>query len=177
MVTWLTVAFVVPCIRLRNLMLLALLLVNTTALQAQDYSSQGADACLPCHGAGAPKPAAAIFFTKHASRTDPKAPFSNLQCETCHGAGQDHVFAQQRGLDVLPVITFGKDSETAVETQNQVCLDCHETRGRLAWFGSRHETQGVTCASCHQVHRARDRVFDSLEQQQACFFLPPETTL
>jgi DmsE family decaheme c-type cytochrome len=151
-----------------------LLLVSATALQAQDYSSQGADSCLPCHAEGMPKSAAAIFFTKHASRTDSNAPFANLQCETCHGAGQDHVIAQQRGEDVLPLISFGSNSETPVQTQNRACLDCHETQGRLAWFGSRHETQGVACASCHQVHRPRDRVFDSLEQQQTCFACHPK---
>ena len=145
-----------------------------TPLNAQDYTSQGADACLPCHSAGAPQPAADIFFTKHASRSDPKAPFSKLQCETCHGPGQDHVIAQQKGEDIRPVITFGGDSNTAVEQQNRVCLDCHESRGRLAWFGSKHETQDVSCASCHQIHSPRDRVFDSLEQQQACFECHPK---
>ena len=54
------------------------LLVNFVTLQAQNYTSQGADSCLSCHSEGQPKPATAIFFTKHASRTDPKAPFSNL---------------------------------------------------------------------------------------------------
>lgn len=157
-----------------KLMLLAVSLVYVSAPIAQEYTDQGADACLPCHGVGAPKPAAAIFFTKHASRTDPNAPFSSLQCETCHGAGQDHVFAQQRGQNLLPVNTFGRRSETPVETQNQVCLNCHETRGRLAWFGSRHETANVSCASCHLVHRARDRVFDSLAQQQTCFGCHPK---
>jgi DmsE family decaheme c-type cytochrome len=145
-----------------------------TQLNAQDYTKQGADACLACHSAGAPQPAADIFFTKHASRSDPKAPFSDLQCETCHGPGQDHVTAQQKGEDILPMITFGNDSKTAVEQQNRVCLGCHESRGRLAWFGSKHETQDVSCASCHQVHSPRDRVFDSLEQQQACFECHPK---
>lgn len=156
------------------LLIVLTLTVGTVATEAQDYSSQGADACMPCHSAGAPKPAAEIFFTKHGSRTDPKAPFANLQCETCHGAGQDHVFAQQRGLDVLPTNTFGDKSNTPVETQNQICLNCHETRGRLAWFGSRHEREAVACASCHQVHRSRDRVFDSLEQQKTCFGCHPK---
>jgi DmsE family decaheme c-type cytochrome len=160
-------------INLSKLMILAILLVSTPTLQAQDYSEQGADSCLPCHSAGQPKPATAIFFTKHASRTDPNAPFSSLQCETCHGPGQDHVFAQQRGLDVLPVNSFGSKSDTPIETQNQICLNCHETRGRLAWFGSRHETENVRCASCHRIHSTRDRVFDSLAQQQACFSCHP----
>jgi DmsE family decaheme c-type cytochrome len=32
----------------------------------------------------------------------------------------------------------------------------------------------VACASCHQVHRERDRVFDPLAQQQACFGCHPQ---
>lgn len=159
---------------LHTLTIVMVLLLVTTTPQAQDYTDQGADSCLPCHYTGQPKPATAIFYTKHASGTDPAAPFSRLQCETCHGPGQDHVFAQQRSLDVLPVNTFGIKSKTPVETQNQICLDCHETGGRLAWFGSRHQLEKLSCASCHQIHRARDRVFDPLEQQKVCFSCHPK---
>lgn len=149
------------------------LLLNTAALQAQDYSSEGADSCLPCHGKGAPKSASGIFFTRHASRINPDAPFSKQQCETCHGPGEDHIFGQQRGQNVPPLHTFGTRTETPVQTQNQVCLNCHENHGRLGWFGSRHETADLSCASCHQVHRQRDRVFDSLAQQEVCFECHP----
>jgi DmsE family decaheme c-type cytochrome len=144
-------------------------LLMSQALQAQDYSELGADSCLPCHGEGSPKPATAIFSTKHASRIDPDAPFAQNQCETCHGPGEDHVAGQQRGENVLPVHSFGKGAATSAESQNMVCLSCHEDRGRLGWHGSRHETEDVTCASCHQIHRERDRVFESIEQQKTCF--------
>jgi DmsE family decaheme c-type cytochrome len=154
--------------------IVTILLMVATTLEAQDYSSQGADSCLPCHYTGQPKPATAIFFTKHASNTDPAAPFAGLQCETCHGPGQDHVFAQQRSLDVLPVNTFGIKSKTPIKTQNQICLNCHETGGRLAWFGSRHQVEKLSCASCHRIHRSRDRIFDSLEQQKVCFDCHPK---
>jgi DmsE family decaheme c-type cytochrome len=140
---------------------------------AQDFSSMGADSCLPCHGEGSPKPATDILFTKHASRSDPQAPFSKLQCETCHGPGEDHVYGQQRGENRPPVHSFGPDADTPVAAQNNVCLSCHETGGRMAWFASRHETAEVGCASCHQVHRPRDRVFDPLEQQETCFGCHP----
>ncbi len=160
--------------RLLVLLAAGILLSNTALLQAQDYSSLGADSCLPCHGEGSPRPASAIFFTPHASRTNPDAPFSKLQCETCHGPGADHVYAQQRGQDQKPVYTFGTDAETPAADQNKVCLGCHESHGRLGWFGSAHETADVPCASCHQVHRARDRVFDALAQQQACFECHPK---
>jgi DmsE family decaheme c-type cytochrome len=153
---------------------LTIVLIISSKLNAQGYSEKGADSCMPCHSTGQPKSAADIFFTKHASRTDPRAPFSNLQCETCHGAGKDHVFAQQRGLDVPPANIFGNQSKTPVETQNQICLNCHETKGRLAWFGSRHQVENISCASCHQIHLSRDRVFDSIEQQKVCFSCHPK---
>lgn len=157
----------------KTLFLTGFLLVSP-ASGAEDYSEKGADSCMPCHSEGQPQSAAAIFFTGHASRNDPAAPFSGLQCEACHGAGQDHIYAQQRGLDGLPTNTFGEHAKTPVERQNQVCLNCHETKGRIAWFGSRHQLENVRCASCHQIHRSRDRVFDPLEQQKVCFECHPK---
>lgn len=134
-----------------------------------EYSRLGADSCILCHNTGMPLDATPIFATPHAAVTDPAAPFANLQCETCHGAGKDHARSQRGGGDLLPPIMFGPGAETPPGEQNEVCLGCHETHGRLGWFGSMHEAQAVTCAACHQIHRERDRVFDSLAQQQACF--------
>ncbi len=160
--------------QLCKLTFVAVLLSITVPLKAQDYSIHGADSCLPCHGQGAPQSATDIFFTPHASRTDPTAPFAKQQCETCHGPSAEHIFGQQRGENVPPAHIFGTLTETPVEIQNDVCLNCHETHGRLGWFGSRHETADLSCASCHQVHRPRDRVFDSLTQQQVCFDCHPK---
>ena len=128
------------------------------AVCAQDYSRSGADSCILCHGEGSEKPATAIFQTKHASRTDPDTPFSDLQCETCHGPSKEHARAQRRGHDDKPLRAFGPSAHTPAAEQNRVCLECHQTKGRLG---------------CHQVHRERDRVFESLAQQQACFDCHP----
>ena len=147
----------------------ALLTLAPMASWGQDYSRGGADACVLCHGEGSQKPAIAIFHTKHGSRADPGTPFSDLQCETCHGPSKDHARAQRRGKDGNPPVTFGPGAGTPAAEQNQVCLGCHESRGRLAWFGSTHESEDLSCASCHQIHAERDRVFDALEQQQTCF--------
>lgn len=149
--------------------LLAALLAAPGVMGAEDYTRLGADSCLACHGEGSERPATAIFHTKHASRTDPDAPFANLQCETCHGPSEEHARAQRRGQNALPPTVFGGDSPTPATEQNAVCLGCHETHGRLTWFGSRHERENVPCAACHQVHRERDRVFEPLAQQEACF--------
>ena len=114
---------------LRGFLILATLMIVTVPAFAQEYSSLGADSCLPCHGEGSPKPATDIFLTRHASRIDPDAPFASLQCETCHGPGEDHVFGQQRGNNVHPAYSFGTDVQTPAKEQNQVCLGCHETHG------------------------------------------------
>jgi len=137
--------------------------------QEQGYSRSGADSCLLCHGEGSEQPATPIFQTRHGSQTDPAAPFTRLQCETCHGPGKEHARAQRRGKGGNPPVTFGPKTATPAVEQNQVCLTCHESRGRLGWFGSMHEMEEVSCASCHQVHAGRDRVFDSLTQQAVCF--------
>lgn len=136
---------------------------------AEEYSRSGADSCLLCHGETAAMPATAIFDTPHGARSDPEAPFAQLQCETCHGPSEDHARAARHGDEVKPLNIFGSDSPTPAIEQNQVCIGCHETHGRLGWFGSRHEAAQVSCAACHQIHRERDRVFDSLAQQEACF--------
>lgn len=141
---------------------------------AAEYSRSGADSCLLCHGETAKTPATAIFFTPHGARSDPDAPFARLQCETCHGPGEDHARAERHGTEADPPRVFGTDSPTPAAEQNRVCSGCHETRGRLGWFGSRHEAAQVPCAACHQIHRERDRVFDSLAQQQACFACHPK---
>ncbi len=155
-------------------MLCAAMLLWSNVAVAAEYSRSGADSCLLCHGEAAEKPATAIFFTPHGARSDPDAPFARLQCETCHGPSEDHARAQRHGSEVKPPHVFGTHSPTPAAEQNRVCIGCHETRGRLGWFGSRHEAAQVSCASCHQIHRERDRVFDSLAQQQACFACHPK---
>jgi DmsE family decaheme c-type cytochrome len=161
------------CIFLNIRWLCGMLLFMPLALWAQEYSRSGADSCILCHQDSSEKPATAIFQTKHAARSDPDSPFSALQCETCHGPSKEHARAQRGGRDKKPARTFGTSAETPAAEQNQVCLDCHQSKGRLGWFSSTHEIEDVACASCHQVHRERDRVFDSLAQQEACFDCHP----
>ena len=92
---------------------------------AQEYSSKGADSCLTCHKKEKWS-VMAIFNTKHGSLTDPEAPFSNLQCEACHGPSQEHQKAKKKSEVPVPVV-FGEGSHTPVSQQNAVCLGCHES--------------------------------------------------
>ncbi len=136
-------------------------------LAAQEYSDKGADNCLRCHRA-AKWDVMPIFNTKHGSQVDPDAPFSNLQCEACHGPSAEHAKARKKA-EVTPGIVFGKDSASTVSEQNAPCLSCHQNGSQLGWHGSAHESVDVACVSCHEIHVDRDPVFDPLEQQEICF--------
>ena len=143
------------------------------ALEAQEYTSKGADNCLMCHKS-AKWSVMPIFNTKHGSQTDPDAPFSNLQCESCHGPSNAHVKAKKKA-DVPVERTFGDGDQSSVSEQNEPCLGCHQNHANLGWFGSAHENADVACVSCHDIHSDRDPVFDPLEQQEKCFSCHPRT--
>ncbi len=152
---------------------LSLLFAMPTAV-GQDFTRRGADTCLKCHNKKGLYPVAPVFATAHASRADERSPFADRQCETCHGAGKLHSRARRKNREDQPSRTFGSNAATPVEEQNRVCLDCHESYGRDGWVGSAHDQAEVACASCHQIHRSQDRVFDSVAQQRACFACHPE---
>jgi len=134
--------------------------------EKEEYSSKGADSCLMCHKSDK-WGVMPIFNTKHGSLTDPDAPFSNMQCESCHGPGNAHAKAKKKSEVKVPH-TFGKDDMSSVADQNGACLGCHQDHN-MGWFGSKHESVDVGCASCHSIHEDRDPVFDPLAQQEICF--------
>jgi DmsE family decaheme c-type cytochrome len=136
-------------------------------LAAEEYSSKGADSCLMCHKS-AKWSVMPIFNSKHGSLVDENAPFSNMQCEGCHGPSNAHVKAKKKA-EVPVKRTFGANDAASVPEQNEPCLGCHESHERLGWFGSAHESVDVSCVSCHSIHVDRDPVFDPLEQQEVCF--------
>lgn len=156
-------------------LLLVFGLLAVSCAVADDFTRKGADSCLKCHDEESEFPVLSLFKTPHASRVDPDSPFANAQCETCHGPGKGHERAQKKDRDDEPMRTFGLHAVTPAAEQNGICMDCHETYGRLGWFGSTHEEEDVACAGCHQIHAARDPVFDALAQQQTCFTCHPRT--
>lgn len=127
-----------------------------------EYSEKGADTCLGCHSADD------IFKTKHAQRADPRTPFAGLQCEACHGPGGKHAKGMAEGKPEA-ILNFGANSKHSAAQQNKPCLGCHERDSRMAWKGSEHEAGDVACASCHQVHSTRNRVFSATGQAEVCF--------
>ena len=134
-----------------------------------EYTEKGADTCLRCHDEDSKFPVFSIFKTKHAQRADKRTPFGGLQCEACHGPGAKHASRLRPGDQRPPIMNFGARSKQTAEQQNKPCLTCHTRDSRMAWKGSEHERGDVACASCHQIHAPRDRVFTASGQSEACF--------
>ena len=158
---------------LRPIYLLLLLLCSAAAFAQPAEESgpsgltkSGADTCLGCHNDPSMQ---VIFRTPHGQQADPESPMAQLQCESCHGPGGDHADRRQPRPGHAAVIDFGKDALTPAESQNAVCMDCHQGDVTLAWSGSMHERNDTTCASCHQVHAAIDPVSLRAEQANVCF--------
>ncbi len=140
-------------------------------LKQAPYSKKGVDTCVSCHDEENEAPVFPIFKTKHAVKADARTPFGheNKQCESCHGAGGDHVKAKKTEKRAGNIISFGKNAWTPVKDQNEKCLTCHQTHQRIDWKGSSHAFNDVACASCHSVHAAKDPVLQRQNQAKVCY--------
>jgi DmsE family decaheme c-type cytochrome len=127
--------------------------------------------CTRCHDETEQYPVLSILKSKHAVMADEHTPFADQACMTCHGTSEDHrtKTIPGAGRRMSPDIVFGKNADTPVAQKNQVCLGCHETAVRMHWKGSKHETEGVACSSCHTLHAGHDPVLDKLTQSDTCF--------
>lgn len=132
------------------------------------YTPKGADTCLKCHDEGSRVPVMKIFKTPHGRSKDPRTPFAQLQCESCHGPGAEHARKKPATEPPGPIRTFGIQAATPPAEQNGACLACHAGKARTHWAGSAHEGAGVPCAGCHVVHASADPVRERSTQTAAC---------
>ncbi len=156
--------------RLRQLLFVAaaaMLPAMTVSAAEGDYSRKGADTCLSCHEGDM---VLAVFRGRHAVPTDPNGPFGHgpLQCEACHGPSGDHSGRVRRGRERPPSIDFGTGAATPVETQNSMCMGCHQADTGFGWHGSEHD-ENTACADCHTSHAATDPVLVTSTQADVCF--------
>lgn len=151
---------------------------------APAYTKKGADTCARCHDEDNEFPVYSIYKTKHAQSADVRTPLAGLQCEACHGPGADHAKSKPKGEAQAAIGKFGSGSKRTVKQQNKICLDCHRGQDRVSWHSSVHETNEVTCTSCHQIHISHDPVLAKREQPRVCYqchqkaradFLKPST--
>ncbi len=138
------------------------------AAQAPQYSRKGADTCIACHDEAH---VLSLFGSRHARRTDARAPFGagQLQCEACHGPGGAHSGRVRSGQERPPMPFFASNTNAPVAAQNGACLTCHKADMTHGWTGSAHERGDLSCASCHGSHKARDPVLVKAAQPEVCY--------
>ncbi len=141
---------------------------ESTDTSVTPYTASGADTCLACHNV---PEVTGIFRTRHGAPTDPRSPFGHgqLQCEACHGPGGAHAGMQMIDDKLARVIEFEADSAASAETQNGMCLGCHEADVGFSAHGGAHDDNRVSCASCHQLHSTTDAVRGTSTQAEKCY--------
>lgn len=142
---------------------------DTNTADEANYSRKGADTCLSCHDDD--QAVLAVFRTVHGSPVNKHSPFGpgQLQCEACHGPGGAHSGRVRRGQERPAILSFLDEDPTPASTQNQMCLGCHEADSGVAWHGGSHDSNEVSCASCHTVHTPKDPMSHPLTQNETCF--------
>ncbi|MDH3239106.1 MAG: DmsE family decaheme c-type cytochrome [Alphaproteobacteria bacterium] len=117
--------------------------------------------CLQCHGPKSDQPVGDIGVTKHGTATDRRTP----DCRSCHGDSGAHI-ADPKAAKTD--IQYHAKSSTEPAKQNGQCLACHRGGHMILWPGSPHQSQEVTCGSCHKMHTPRDPVMTKTQQTQVC---------
>jgi DmsE family decaheme c-type cytochrome len=127
------------------------------------YAANAVQTCLrQCHDKA---PANLILQTPHAVKGDERTPFAKQQCETCHGASPEHVAVSGNPVSVV----FKGPKASPVAERNAKCLSCHSSGLRTHWNGSQHESRGVACNDCHNIHATDQKVLRKATQADVCF--------
>jgi len=132
----------------------------------KDLVMRGDARCTGCHDEGDDFPVLAIAQTRHGVQADQRTP----TCTSCHGESERHVNKPADATDrPKPDFTFLGKNKSTPEAISGRCLACHDSGGRTLWAGSRHQTDGVACTNCHQIHTPHDRVLSKQAQPEVCF--------
>jgi DmsE family decaheme c-type cytochrome len=116
---------------------------HTNAANPDDFV--GAEVCATCHEAEAKG-----FPANPHSRLALEHSNSGATCESCHGPGKAHV---ESAGDVKKI--FNPAKATAKEV-DQTCLGCH-SGAHANFVRSAHAEAGVSCLSCHSVHKSEEK--------------------
>ncbi len=121
--------------------------------------------CTACHNETWATPVLSIYQSRHGLRADSRAP----GCQQCHGASEGHL----KDFGTPPDVVYGNKLKhlSLADARNAPCLTCHDTRiqPRAHWRGSQHESRGVACTDCHNMHAAEQRVLNKATQAEVCF--------
>ena len=130
---------------------------------AVPYQADAVKTCLrQCHNM---EPVTYILQTPHAVKADSRTPFADHQCETCHGASPAHIEVSSTPVAVV----FKGKLKSPAAVINERCLTCHAQGLRTHWTGSQHESRGVSCVDCHNIHAPEQKVLAKATQAEVCF--------
>ncbi len=118
----------------------------------------GQEMCATCH-----EDVAKNFAGNPHSRLVYQHNGHGVTCESCHGPGQAHV---EGGGDVTKIRRFDKLTPRQI---NETCMGCH-AGVHPDYERSPHAKAGLSCLSCHNVHKPK--VQEKLlvaAQPQLCF--------
>jgi DmsE family decaheme c-type cytochrome len=118
----------------------------------------GSDVCATCHSETADH----LAKTPHG-----KQAFASLSvhgCETCHGPGSAHVEDPDNPA-LRPKVT-----KLTSRQQSAVCQSCHSGHNQFFWKGSKHESRGLSCLSCHSIHsfKSENAQLKAVSTTEAC---------
>jgi DmsE family decaheme c-type cytochrome len=120
--------------------------------------------CTECHDQSSKKRIYFVYQTRHGVKADAGAP----SCQDCHGKSEVHIKDSGKPTD-MPFGAKSKKATTADE-RNVTCLTCHASSAqRTNWVGSQHESAGVACTSCHNIHAPEQKVVNKATQAEVCF--------
>jgi DmsE family decaheme c-type cytochrome len=130
---------------------LAIGVIGAPKVATAQLSTAGppAEVCQNCHSAQAESYRDSI----HGKKGHPRAPASVGECAACHGDGTAHVKAGGgRGVGGI-VNPSPRNKAMAAEQKSKICLSCHDTSRRLAfWESGQHKKNDVSCGECHNTH-------------------------
>lgn len=125
-------------------------------------SIEAMNVCITCHNENWNKPILTLFQTKHGVKGDPRTP----GCQSCHGMSASHLESPVNPPDVK----YTKTSTNTAAERTEKCLACHKTdANRTNWDGSAHQTNGVVCSNCHDIHQPEQKVLSKATQPEVCF--------
>ncbi len=119
----------------------------------------GEEVCKSCH----PTQHDQITQESHGQASDARTPFAANSCESCHGPGEKHVGIIKGGL-----VAFAGENPSPIETQNNMCVQCHQGGSMTQWHSSLHETENIACSACHSMHKP-DLSMDRTTEAEVCY--------
>ena len=99
------------------------------------------DVCADCHD----EIAEAFANTAHGIYFLSRPALAEYGCESCHGSAAQHI---EEGTAESIINPARHDQFGGKE----MCLTCHDDAGFDDWAFSHHNTGGLNCADCHQMH-------------------------